>query len=313
MKTDRIAINLLFFIYALYSFAVSMPSARSDCYNWIKYLAVRTVIYIIFTVFTLNTGKYKPIVNLILLIYILFLLSVQIFKMYSYMKIYHGQTTALPVLFISGFTIILLSELTEQNLKQLHLPLCVVALMMIITVLILNTDKMNRFNLFDKQLNKTSNFDITMFDYLVPYFIVIRTTGNKIKKSAITTILGIVTSLTLITIFAFMTIRGDLLYSLSPLQIVFRMSSTELIRNFDALYNYFVLFLYFGALVALILSYKSVKKDFQYFNRSDLLSVIPFYVLISNFQFSTLLIEVIFMILMFIGSERKGNYEKATD
>ena len=284
MKTDKTAINLLFFSYAFFSFAIMIPKDKMTVYDWIKQLVLYGLIYIIIILFTADNKKFKPLTNLILLIYIISLISRQALKMWNYMKLYHGQTTANSTVLVTIFTVILLSYIKDSRLSQLYFPLSISVAVLLFIVFILNVDKISSYNLYNQYQNNGLALNVTLFDYIVPYVIAVKTTGANAKKDAIYTLFFTTMTFIAITLFAFMSVKGNILYSLSPLQMLFQVSSTKLIRNFDALFNYIVYFSYFGALSSLITSYGLLKENFTFFNKGDLLLAVPFFILFSKIE-----------------------------
>ena len=313
MKTDKTAINLLFFTYAFFSFTINMPEVKMTASDWIRQIGLYCVIYIVFVLFAADNRKFKPLTNLLILIYIISLISIQTLNMWNYMKIYHGQTSANSTILLTFFTILLLSFIKDSRIAQLYFLLFAGVVLLMVILFILNVGKISSYNLYTQSQNNQIVFDGTLFDYIVPYIASIKSTGRKAKSTAVFSLIFTNLAFIIITISAFMTIKGNLLYSLSPLQMLFQVSSTSLIRNFDALFNYLVYFSYFGALVSLITSYSIVKKSFPYFNRWDLLLTVPFLVLYSKYELPVLWIESAMVIIMVIGRERKGYYEKTTD
>lgn len=313
MKTDRISINILFFTYAFFCFTVSLPQSSANCLDWIRYIVLNGALYLIYTALLADNKNFKPLADFILLLYIIFLISAQAVKIWRYIKIYHGQTSAFSAVIITIFTLIILSVIEKEHIIQLSMPLFSAVIILLLTVMLLNIDKFNGLNLYaNKSINPFSE-NITLFDCAVPYIITVKKIGKNTKKTAVFTIICTTIAIILITIFCFMSVRGNLLYSLSPLQMVFQISSTTLIRNFDALYNLYVFFSYFRSLALLFVSYKTIKARFIYFNKTDLLLTAPFFVLLTSMDIPLGVIEFIVVIIMFFGRERKVYYEKTAD
>ena len=110
----------------------------------------------------------------------------------------------------------------------------------------------------------------------------------------------------LTVIFVFSCFNGNLLYSLSPLQAVFQLSSTKLIRNFDAIFDYMLFFSYFASAAVLMTAYKVTKKEFTYFNNADLLLVIPLFFMVLCTENMLFIIESALAAVVFLGMDRKG-------
>lgn len=305
MKTDNISINLLVFCYAFFTFAVTAVSEKTYAITWVLKLAVSALFYACFILLLGDKRKFKPLCRMFVIIYLLFLMSKQIYIISDYMRTYHGRSSAVSTLVITAMLIIMFVKIKGTDISYLYLPLFFITLMLIIIVLVLNLPKVSRYNLLSADRNVSIQNNITMFDYIIPYLIIINSHKDKSKSKAIILIFTSAFCFLLITLYAFMCVKGDLLYSLSPLQMLFQLSSTELVRNFDALFNFLLYFSYFATLVALMKAYNLLKESFTYFNSADLLLIIPFFIFMPLLNHIPIFIfEIAIGIIMLFGREK---------
>ena len=126
------------------------------------------------------------------------------------------------------------------------------------------------------------------------------------KNNALSNVLTISFAMIITTIFCFSTFSGDFLYSISPLQALFQISGTDLIKNFDALFSFMVIFMYFGALSILLLAYKiliGINNSIKY---GFLFLIIPFLLLAEYTADHFIFIEMSVIAIMFFGREKYG-------
>lgn len=305
MKTKNISLYLLTFCYSLFSFAAYTPNESMTVKNWFVLLLFSAVVYSLFCLLLLDDRKNKPLANLFLLVYILFLFAKQISLMLEYMKVFHGRSSALATFVISSFVIIYLS-VSHTDVSKLAVPLVLLTVLLLFMAVVLNRNKANVQNLYPIAEDFTSSKDYkTLFDYIIPFAIINTTTIKTGRKKGIAFVFISNLIFLLITIFAFACLKGDLLYSLSPLQMLFQLSSAEYIRNFDAFYNFFLYFAYFSSLCVLSSAYKNIKKDFSYFNCLDLLVIFPLIIRVNKIDKYFMVIEAAIVLIMFFGKEKK--------
>ncbi len=306
MKTDSISINLLFFCYAFFTFAVSAASEKTYALTWVLKLVVSALFYAVFIFLLGNKRKFKPLCRMFVIIYLLFLMAKQIYMISDYMRIYHGRSSAVSTLAITALLIFMFVKIKDTDISYLYLPLFFMTMLLIIIVLVLNFPKVSRYNLLSADRKMGFQMNITLFDYVIPYLIMINSHKGVHKNKAIILIFTSTFCFLLITLYAFMCVNGDLLYSLSPLQMLFQLSSTKLVRNFDALFNFLLYFSYFASLVVLMKSYNSLKESFTYFNSADLLLIIPFFVFMPLLKCIPVFIpEITAGIIILFGREKK--------
>ena len=84
----------------------------------------------------------------------------------------------------------------------------------------------------------------------------------------------------------------------------FQIASTKYIRNYDAFFNFFLYFAWFASLAIIVIAYKTIKKDFGYFNNSELLLILPFMLYANKINNYIVVIEIVVVLIMFFGKEK---------
>lgn len=303
MKSELSALNTLTICGAIFSFAVFIPDNPMGLYDWLSIIFIYTVYYIFLLLF-INHGRIqKPLADMIILIYILYLFSKQIYKMLQYIKMFHGNSSGTAVLVVSLLTVIIMT-LTDTRFSKLAFPLFVFTTILILFARILNIEKISILNLYQHNKTTINISNKTLFDYIIPYAITANSFNNCTKKKTINLVLLANMLLVLITIFVFACFHGDLLYSLSPLQALFQISATELIKNYDAFFNFLLFFSFFASITVISYAYKVIKSRFRYFSRFDILLIIPFMILAGTIAKVAFYIEILMTAIIFFGKDK---------
>lgn len=305
MKTETLSLNMLTFCYAFFSLAVYVPVTEMSVYDWIFLTGFYTVIYIVLSLFVIHGQQQTPLGYLILILYLMALFAKQISSMYDYIKLFHGHRSGMAVVIISLLSLLIL-VFNKGNITKLAAPCFVMTAVLILFLLVLNAEKISAANLYQVQKIGRTKYNATLFDYIIPYGIIANDIKNYNKKKVVKYIILSDFMLLMIVLLAFSCLSGDLLYSISPLQMLFQISTTELIKNFDALFNFLLFFGYFSAITVLTMAYRTVKEHFPYFNYSDLLLIIPLFLLYDKIGYGIMfLLEIIVSAIMFT-ARRKG-------
>ena len=305
MKSDIKHLNILVFCYAFFSFTLYIPEKPMNVYDWLYLILFYSVAYLLFIQFIIHGNKQKPLSGLLILIYILYLVAKQIMLLYKYVKLFHGQYSATAVIIIS-IIMLYIFVYTDCNLYKLAFPCLAAILIILLLSVVINAGKISALNLYRTEVQGIRTSCKTLFDYIIPYGITMNSITNDGKRKAIKTVIISNSVFMLTVIFVFSCFNGNLLYSLSPLQAVFQLSSTKLIRNFDAIFDYMLFFSYFASAAVLMMAYKVTKKEFTYFNNADLLLVIPLFFMVLCTENMLFIIESALAAVVFLGMDRKG-------
>ena len=313
MKSKTFYVYILVFCSSIFSFATVMLPYPMTVFDWIRTLTVQLTAAIVAVLLISDNRKTKPLADLISLLYIFILIARSLNRMNVYMKTYHRQTSSAGNILITALTVIMLSYFSDEKTEKLTLPVSVAVMLMLIMVAGLNVTKIAPVNLYGIKNNTEVIYTgVTLFDFIVPANIILNSSKKAKRRKAVFTFLSIVFLMILITTLVFSCVSGDLLYSLSPLQMAFQISSGFGTVNFDAVFNLLLWFGYFSALMLLMNAYSCIKKRFSYFNRSDLLMIFPLFLLIDKIDNSLWLpLMLSVSIVLCIGRRKTGYYEKA--
>ncbi len=312
MKNKDFYVYITAFVYILFSYAVILPPGVMTLDNWIITLALNFTVTVLTALITVNNRKILPLADLILLIYILFLISRTIAGMNSYMKVYHRQSPVWVNIVITTVLIIILCRYKSVETEKLAMPVCVLALFILVMIVFLNIFKANPANLYsNNNISEAERYNVTMFDFIIPMAVILNYRNSANRKRTLSFIFLTGFTLISVTIFIFSCIKGNLLYSISPLQMAFQISSGTQISNFDAYYSFFLWFCYFGSIILLMEAWRCIKTRFIYFNSAELFLVIPLVMI--NSYIPDVIYNILFLIaaaFMALGRRKVGYYEK---
>lgn len=305
MKTKAASLNSMVLCYAFLSFAVLIPNEKMNIINWITSLAFNTAIYTVYSLFLIKNSTLKPLASLIILIYLIYILSARIRTIYQYLKLYHGNNSAAHILFITLlFILIIVADKNLQIYKMAPIFVCAIILFAAI-LLIINFKNINAYNLyFHKKSEIIEINNVTLFDYIIPMAVIANSIEGYKKYQAIYTVNLISYVLIILIFISFSVFKGDLLYSLSPLQCIIQVSQTNLINNYDAMFNFLICFIYFGSILLILWAYKVLKEKFTYWKYGDLLLTVPLLILSPVISVPVVVLEFIAVITCIIGREK---------
>ena len=304
MKSKITPLYMLTFSYAVFSFAVYLPYKNMSIYDWLKVFWVGTAIGVFAIVVAFHKKTISNWVQCVLMVYLIFLLSSKIYAVWRYTKMYHSRKTADAIMIVTAIFILIFVVYTNVRIERFAPPLFIFSTMIIIIAILFNWDKMSRYNLYfcTENTEATAIYCVTMFDYIVPVVYL----GKKLKcinrKNMILFFILINLSLILLTFFIFGCFRGNFVYSITPLQVVFQLSSTKTIQNFDGLFSFFLIFAYFAAILLIIWSLNQVNIKSKY----GFLFLIPLFVVFSAniSEIYLFIIEVVIILFLRIGVMR---------
>jgi len=312
MKSKNYIVYTMAFIYVLFSYAVTISPGIMTFNDWFIVLVFNCVISIIAALLISDNRKILPLADLVILIYILFLISKTIAGMNRYMKIYHPQAPLAINIIITAALIFTLYCYSGVKAEKLAAPVCAIAFFILVMIVRLNITKANPSNLYIRSNSTRMRIsNITLFDYIIPLAVILNSKHSLNRKKITAFIFLLTFALISVTVFVFSCISGNLLYSISPLQIAFQISSGSQIANFDAYYNFLLWFCYFASLILLMEAWRNVKTRFKYFNGTELFLIIPVVFLIDDM--SETLWFILFIIaagFMAMGKRKAGYYEK---
>ena len=166
----------------------------------------------------------------------------------AYICIFHG----LNRLEIFVFTIIIFAvifEMEDNNICRINIFFVLTNIVFASTIILLCAGKINVANIYANELNV--NFSIgKLFIYFDILTVLILLKDDK-RKLQITNKFVVITTIVFIflTVVQGMSVKGNLMYILSPLQTLSQIFSTSNIRRYDYIFTAFFLINYFGAVI----------------------------------------------------------------
>lgn len=262
MENKTVSLYMLVFCYAVFSFAVYIPDSRMNVYSWLTVFAVALILKIIF-LFLIRNGRDLKSVKMLFEIYLTFLLSLQTNKIFRYLRVYHNKN-AESIVIMTMFLLLIFVVFKDIDFYRFSKLLFWFSAVLILTVIALNINKVNVYNLFShsKLPADLGIGSITLFDYIIPMCLVQNSFGLKEKYKPIKTIIVIDLLIITLIFFIYLCFKGDLVYSISPLQLIFQLSGGEYIRNFDAMFSFILIMLYFASVILILWSIKEITADF---------------------------------------------------
>ncbi len=294
-------------ISLLFSFAVAPLPYKLEVWDWIISLFINCVVYILFSLVIFNNKQPKPLTDLFLLFYLFFLSAKYIYNYNNYIKTYHSGILQWGNIILTIGLIIIFCSMGRIKSEKFIYPFAILVLLMIAATIILNIKNFSAANLYRRTptLKNLDFFNITLFDYIIPLNVLVNEKDKNIKKSAISSVFWSFILVLIIIVLNFGCLKGDLLYSISPLQSLFRISTGNIVRNFDALFNYCLYFAYATGILLICCAYMKIKERFLLVGKSDLLLIFPFLFLISDTGYERMFfLQLIMVIIIFFGKEK---------
>lgn len=275
MSCKNSPVYLMFFCYGVLSFATVFPKGQTDLWQWLVFLMANFIVYSIYFSLGSKHGHLGKLPAMLLNFYLILLIARQIYKMYFYMQTYHGQSSLPATAAISAAVIITVLNLFDRENRRLAKIMFLFTALLLILAFFLNWEKADGIHVYNIVRQTGKPVYLSVFDFAVPMLISAECAGKEEKSENLAFTAVVFGFFAVVSVFAYCCVGGDILYSLSPLQVLFQLSATSLIKNYDAIYNFFLFFAFFAALAALVTSLKKVKEDFTHFENNDLIAVIP--------------------------------------
>ena len=275
MRCENSPVYLMFFCYGVLSFATYFPKGQTDLWQWLIFLMANFLLYGVYFALVPGSGHLGKLHAMLLNFYIIRIIARKIYRMYFYMQTYHGQSALPATAAISAAVIITGLNMFRQENRRLAKIMFLFTALLLALAFFLNREKADGINVYNIVRYTGRSVYLNVFDFAVPMLISAEYTGKGEKAENLAFAAAVFGFFAVVSVFAFCCVGGNILYSLSPLQMLFQLSATSLIKNYDAIYNLFLFFAFFAALTALVNGLKKVKEDFTHFGNNDLLAVIP--------------------------------------
>ena len=308
MKSKTSPLFMLMFSYAVYSFAVCLPDNKMGLNDWLMVISLNAVVNIVLILLSTANKNLSGWAQNIILVYFIFLFSKQIYKMWSYLKLYHGRQNGDSIVYVTILLILIFVVYPDLNTSRFSLPLFCFTVGIFVVILLFLAGKASRYNIYMHTSAYTQNsiFSVTMFDYIIP-LLFINNQKYKISKINMIKYVFIVNIvLILAIIFIFSCFRGEYMYSISPLQIGFQVLSSDYVRNFDGVFTFLLIFAYFASVTVI---YEAIKETNHKYKYVFLLLIPIFFMLVSSLSpFGFLSVDLLILLVIITGRCKNETY-----
>ncbi|MBR5520814.1 MAG: hypothetical protein IKU54_02350 [Oscillospiraceae bacterium] len=307
--------HTIFFLaasYTLFSFATYISDDKINLHGWLISIFLSGVVNILASMIIFGNKKAYKTVYFVGTIYLYLVFFKTVNSMNSYMQMYYSRHSVIITVIVTLLMLILLKGMTQLSLERLALPVAYIGLFMIMLIFLLNCNKVNPINLYSSDTAVyASEINVTLFDYIIPLALMTDYNTKKDRIFFIKLNTFIVFIISILTILVFSCLKGDIMYSISPLQIAFQLPVGLQIFNFEAIYSCFLWFCYFSGLILLTISHNNVLLNGVKSLKSSLLALI-LAVWIQSFMSEKLwgVMNLLIVILLYFTVKRKDLYAK---
>ena len=232
--------NFIFiFCCAVFDFTVAVSAENGGTKSWLfnigVYCRLRCVVILL-----PQGNSFSKIEKLFIGLFLIFLIAKSTAAASTYMKNYNSEYTALSTVIITVITVVFFlfagEKKSDMYIKSMFIMICI----MVLVVLLSNYKKLNAINIYSRREERQTPCHIMrIFNFLVPTVIL---TDKREKQRAPLNIIMRLTVTGLFTVFAYMAVKGNLMINMSPMAVLFTVSSGKMIRNYDAIYNFLMFF-----------------------------------------------------------------------
>ena len=232
--------NFIFiFCCAVFDFTVAVSAENGSTKSWLFNIGVYCRLRCI-VVLLPQGNNFSKIEKLFIGLFLIFLIAKSTAAASTYMKNYNSEYTALSTVIITVITVVFFlfagEKKSDMYIKSMFIMICV----MVFVVLLSNYKKLNAINIYSRREERQTPCHVMrIFNFLVPAVIL---TDKREKQRAPLNIIMRLTVTGLFTVFAYMAVKGNLMINMSPMAVLFTVSSGKMIRNYDAIYNFLMFF-----------------------------------------------------------------------
>ncbi len=269
-KIKSNALVYLCFCYSIFSFATTILDKTIYTKEWIVYIIINSALTLIVSILLINIKEYNFFQDLILVSFIIFSITKHIKNFSEYINITHNDYSLFNILFLSGIVIIYLFSFHSESLRRISPIVFNMIIFMLIITFALNINKIVAVNIYTQPQNYYLSLRyIQVFDWVIPLCI-LYDEKKEDKKKIFTFIIINALALITISILTGLILRGDILYSLSPLHSLFTISKGVIIQRYDYLFTVFLIIAFFCVLLLNIGSVNKIR------NRQEKIKLILF-------------------------------------
>ena len=231
-KTQLNTIIVISFCSAMLDFMLSGQRSAIFPRDRILHILISSVVFYIvaYTINEIDFGKayWKPLITFLMVCRIIFLM----YRFIQYLSVFHGADTVSFIL-LTVVTAFLAVRIEAENTGQLYTFFLMVNIFLAVLVMVLSAGRLNVANLYanDISFSFAPGKLFVFFDVLTIGFITPK--GSRriyVQKKYI----GIsAMAFVVITLIQGFCVKGNMMYSITPLQSLFQIFSSHTIKRFD--------------------------------------------------------------------------------
>ncbi len=311
IKTNYNFLLYLSFSFSIFDFATTLLNNEVYTFEWIISIAISSVLSLFVAMIILKRKTDFKIMNFIIIIYIFCIIIRYINRFSTYVDEMHSVNSFFGIAILSIGVILYLLKFHKESFERISPIILFITVLMLLIVFLINFNKIQAVNIYVQEKIVLLNINIIkVYDWVIPLCLLEKekkTNKSKIYKFIITN--GIL--LMFISVFRGFSIRGNSLYSLSPLHSLFSISKGITIQRFDYLFTLFLIICMFSVFLLNIAVINKIRNNNEYIKKRYLfiLFILAFLIsyftsIISNFY---LALVIIFFINLNVVWERRKN------
>ncbi len=284
IKNKQNSLIYLSFAFSIFDFATTLLNNTIYTFEWVASIGVSTILSFLVLFISLKIKKNSKVINWILIIYSFTIIIRYLIRFSEYIDIKHSTNSLLSISILSFFIIIYLFKFHKESFERISPIILLVVIIMLLMAFVLNYDKIQAVNIYiqDRMLLLNVNI-IKVYDWVIPLAILYKNEKCNNKKCYSFLFLNSII-LVFISIFRGLCIRGEILYSYSPLHSIFTISKGETIQRFDYIFTVFLIICFFSVLLLNIALINKIKTEYSYISKSNIIILFVVAMIISGFN-----------------------------
>ena len=181
-------------------------------------------------------------------------LMLTLFQIIKYYYVFYGSYT-FSVIAFSVISIVMAVKMDQYNLSNTYIFYLFVNVVLWMSVFMFSADKLNVINIYNIDADFTlSCYGVYLFFDALPLSVLIPKGGRTASQNKYIVLSA--TAMVLLTLLQGLCIRGQLLYTLTPIQALFQIFSGKTVKRIDYLFTILQTINYFGAVTLYAFSVK---------------------------------------------------------
>ena len=267
--------------WSVFSFATVIPNQFIFTKQWVATIVLLGILNCFVVSLVFNSKVPKPLTMCLLIGVFIFNFAKAMYALGKYVEVFHSRNISITLFITTGIILIYLVNFYDSHFAQGAVPLFCGIVLMILLVLLLNISKASAVNIYSHNPKYSINlYDITFFDWIIPVSIILKEKGEKAKPHVYKTIFLICGVFIVVAIMQGLCIRGNSLYSLSPLQALFQISTSKLIKRYTYIYTLLLYMGYFASLMITVSAFNHLKLQLGRGNSLLFLALVPLFYII---------------------------------